>query len=72
MKRELEIDRAIYLVDDAMRTYSFLRRNPAWRNLTPAASEANKRHIDGYTRVFRSGNTKKFQIQRSSTQVGNK
>jgi hypothetical protein len=70
MKKELKIDRAIYLVDDEKRSYTFLRRNPDWRDLTPAVNEANKWRIDGYTRVFRSGNTRKFHNKSSRTQIG--
>ncbi len=60
MKKELKIDRAIYLVDDESRTYRFLRRNSDWENLDPKENEANKQHIDGYTRIFRNGKKKKY------------
>ena len=60
MEKELKIDRAIYLVNDESRTYRFLRRNPVWKNLDSKENEANKKHIDGYTRIFRTGNKKKY------------
>lgn len=62
MTRKLKIDRAIYLVDDATKSYRFLQRNPEWRVLEPAENEANKRQLDGYTRIFRDGRTKTFRI----------
>ena len=61
MPRELKIDRAVYLVDDEARTYSYLRRNPEWHWLSPDENEANKRAIEGYTRVFRSGKTRSYR-----------
>lgn len=61
MQRELKIDRALYLVDDASRTYRFLRRNPHWENLSTEENEVNKRQIDGYTRVFRTGKKKAYK-----------
>jgi len=64
MAKQLKIDRAVYLVDDRSRTYRFLRRNPEWQDLDPAESEANKRHIDGYTRIFRDGRSKTFRYRR--------
>ncbi len=35
MKKKLKIDKAIYLVDDATKTYVFLKRNLDWKNLDP-------------------------------------
>ncbi|HET7039289.1 MAG TPA: hypothetical protein VFH97_05335 [Gemmatimonadales bacterium] len=67
MDRELAIDRAVYLVDDRSRTYRFLRRNRAWRLLDRATSERNKRHIDGYTRVFRDGTTRTYRYRPGTT-----
>lgn len=32
-KRELAIDKSVYLVDDNTKTYQFLRRNPDWKKL---------------------------------------
>lgn len=61
MPRELKIDRGVYLVDDDKRRYRFLRRNPDWQILDPAENAANKRLIDGYTRIFRDGRRKTFQ-----------
>jgi hypothetical protein len=60
MPRELRIDRAVYQVDDETRTYGFFRRNPDWQKLDPAENDRNKRHIDGYTRIFRNGRRKTF------------
>jgi hypothetical protein len=59
--RELKIDRAVYLVDDKTKTYRYLRRNPGWRSLSPEENEANKKAIDGYTRVLRGGLTKTYK-----------
>jgi hypothetical protein len=60
---EVAIDRAIYEVDDGNSTYRFLRRNPAWRRLSAAESEANKRRLDGYQRIFRDGSSKTFRFK---------
>jgi hypothetical protein len=60
MTREVNIDRAFYLVDDETRTYRFLRQNPDWKKCDPKANEANKQSIDGYIRIFRNGKMKKF------------
>jgi hypothetical protein len=62
--RELAVDRAIYAVDDATRTYRFLRRNPEWRSLDPATSRRNKASLHGYTRSFRSGRARTFDWTR--------
>jgi 4-phospho-D-threonate 3-dehydrogenase / 4-phospho-D-erythronate 3-dehydrogenase len=59
--RELKIDRAVYLVDDKTKTYRFLRRNPDWKELPSEVNETNKKTIDGYTRVLRSGQTKTYK-----------
>jgi len=65
MPRDVKIDRAVYLVNGETRTYHFLRRNPAWEKLDPAENDNNKRHIDGYMRIFRDGRRKKFRYGRS-------
>ena len=62
--RELMIDRAIYLVDNLKKCYSFSRRNPDWRKLSPARNEMNKKQIDGYTRTFRDHRTKTFRYKK--------
>lgn len=64
MPRELNIDRAVYLVDDDTRTYHFLRRNETWETLDPVENDQNKQHIDGYTRLFRDGRRKTFHYHR--------
>lgn len=64
MARELMIDRAIYLIDDEKKSYRFLRRNPAWEELTPHQNEMNKKQIDGYTRIFRNRQTKVFHFRK--------
>lgn len=61
MPRELKIGRAVYLVDDKTKTYRYLRRNPGWRSFSPEKNEANKKAIDGYTRVLRGGLTKIYK-----------
>lgn len=63
MATELKIDRAIYVVDDATKTYRYLRRNPAWKTLSQRENEQNKRHIDGYTRMFKNGRAKTFRFR---------
>lgn len=60
---ELYVDRAVYLVDEATRTYRYLRRNPGWKALGPAENERNKRHLDGYTRIFPDGRGKVFTFR---------
>lgn len=61
--RELKIDRAVYVVDEETRTYRYLRRNPEWQDLDPRENERNKRHLDGYTRMFPDGRTKVFRYR---------
>lgn len=61
LPRELRIDRAVYLVDDVAKTYRYLRRNQEWVGLPPEENESNKRTIDGYRRVFRDGQTKRYR-----------
>ncbi len=51
LARTLYIDRAVYRVDDRMKTYQYLHRNPEWERLSRKRNEANKKAIDGYTRV---------------------
>jgi hypothetical protein len=63
--RKLKIDRAVYLVDDDRRTYSFLKRNPDWTRLSPRQNAANKLQIDGYVRLFRDGRKKTFRAGRT-------
>jgi hypothetical protein len=53
--REVPIDTAIYLVDEAERTYRFLRRNSDWRNLGLEESLRNALGLEGYTRTFAAG-----------------
>jgi len=76
MKKKLKIDRAIYLIDDKRKTYSFYKRNLKWRNFNPKENERNKRHISGYKRIFRNGKTKTprefcgvFSFQISSVRI---
>ena len=58
--REVRIDRAIYLVDDAARKYKFLKSNPDWKGMDPEESLRNQLELEGYTRIFRSGREKVF------------
>ena len=62
-QRELRIDRAVYVVDEERKRYRYLRRNHEWRELDPGENERNKRHLDGYTRVFPDGRTKVFRYR---------
>lgn len=59
--REVEIDRAVYLVDDEACTYRYLKRNPKWHAVGP--NQANKRSIEGYTRTLRNGRTKAYSYE---------
>ncbi|MFC2036002.1 DUF1905 domain-containing protein [Chloroflexota bacterium] len=66
MKREVKIDRAIYLADNDSRTYTFLKRNLDWKNLDHVENEENKQSVNGYTRVFRDGTTKVFRFWKAN------
>ncbi len=61
MSRKLKIDRAVYHVDDRTRTYRYLQRNPEWDRLSRDRNEANKKALDGYTRIFRDGRTRTYK-----------
>jgi hypothetical protein len=61
MKKELKIDKAIYLVDEDEKTYMFLRRNLDWKELDPKENTLNKKHLNGYKRIFRDKRTKIFR-----------
>lgn len=61
--REVNIDRAIYIVDDRAKTYRFLRRNPDFAELDAVENRRNKASIDGYARRFRNGRSKIFRYQ---------
>ena len=63
MKREVNIDRAVYLVDDDSRSYVFLKRNPDWTNIDSKVNQENKKSIDGYTRTLRDGSKKVFRFR---------
>ena len=58
-----KIDGALYEVDDEMKTYRYLGRNPDWKNLSKEENKRNKKHIDGYKRFFRNGKTKIFRYK---------
>ncbi len=60
MTKILKIDKALYEVDDETKTYKYFGRNPDWKKLSKKENEENKKHIDGFTRTFRNGRTKKF------------
>ncbi|OGL30605.1 hypothetical protein A3D14_03310 [Candidatus Saccharibacteria bacterium RIFCSPHIGHO2_02_FULL_47_12] len=63
--REVAVDKAIYLVDDSNRTYSFLRRNPNWSKLSPSQNTKNKQSLNGYIRHLRGGGTKVFKLSKN-------
>jgi hypothetical protein len=63
MKREVKIDRPVYLVDDDEKSYVFLKCNHDWINLDLKVNQENKKSIDGYTRTFRDGGKKVFQLK---------
>jgi hypothetical protein len=59
----LKIDRALYEVDDATKTYRYYGRNPDWQKLSKEENMRNKKHIDGYIRVFPDGRKKLFRFK---------
>jgi hypothetical protein len=59
-KKQIKVDIAIYLADDTGRTYRYMKSNPDWKKLSPAANERNRKSIEGYERIFRSGKRKIF------------
>ena len=64
MTRILQIDRALYEVDDETKTYRYFNRNLDWKKLSMEENKRNKKHIDGYFRIFRDGKTKKFKYRK--------
>jgi hypothetical protein len=56
----LKIDRALYKADDNTRTYRYYGRNPDWQSLSREENVRNKKHIDGYTRIFPDGRKKVY------------
>ncbi|NWG09161.1 MAG: hypothetical protein HXX80_02425 [Nitrososphaerales archaeon] len=63
MTKILKIDRALYEVDDKTKTYQYYGRNPEWENLSKEENQRNKKHIDGYTRIFPDGRKKVFRYK---------
>jgi hypothetical protein len=63
MSKVLKIDRALYEVNDETRTYKYYDRNPNWKNLSEEENKENKKHIDGYTRIFPDGRKKVFKYK---------
>jgi hypothetical protein len=63
MTRILRIDRALYEVDDETKTYWYNGRNPDWEKLSEEENRNNKKHIDGYTRIFPDGRRKVFKFK---------
>jgi hypothetical protein len=61
MTKQLNIDRAIDIVDDRTRTYCFRKGNPEWNMLDPRENERYKTYLVGYKRIFRNGETKTFR-----------
>ena len=59
----LKIDRALYEVDEETRTYKYCGRNPDWQKLSREENTRNKKHIDGYTRIFPDGRKKVFKFK---------
>lgn len=58
----LKIGKALYEVDDLTKTYWFYGRNP--EKIGQEEEKENKRKIDGFTRIFRDGRTKKFRYRK--------
>ena len=63
MTKILKIDRALYEVDDKTKTYRYYGRNSEWENLGKEENQRNKKHIDGYTRIFPDGRKKVFRYK---------
>ncbi len=63
MTRILKIDRAKYEADDSTRTYWYHSRNSEWKKLGKEENEENKKHIDGYSRIFPNGTRKVFKFK---------
>jgi len=59
----LKIDRALYEVDDAKKVYWYRGRNPDWKRLSREENRANKKHINGHTRIFPDGKRKVFTFK---------
>ena len=63
MTKILKIDRALYEIDDKTKTYRYYGRNSEWKNINKEENQRNKKHIDGYTRIFPDGRTKVFRYK---------
>lgn len=63
MKKILKIDRALYQIDDTTKTYRYHGRNSDWQNLSEKENKKNKRHINGYVRIFSDGRKKIFKYE---------
>ena len=61
MKGIIKIDNAIYFVNDGFKTYRYSGRNPEWEKLSKERNEMDKKSIDGYIRIFKTGKRKKYQ-----------
>lgn len=59
----LKIDRALYEVDDKTKTYWYSGRNHDWEKLSEEENKRNKKHIDGYTRIFSDRRKKVFKFK---------
>ncbi|OHE55104.1 MAG: hypothetical protein A3K61_01160 [Thaumarchaeota archaeon RBG_16_49_8] len=59
----LKIDRALYGANDRTKTYRYYGRNPDWRDLSDEENQRNKKHLNGYTRIFPDGRRKIFTYQ---------
>ena len=58
----LKIDRAFYEVNDTLKTYRYHGRNLDWKKLSRQENMANKKHIDGYARIFPNGKKKIYNF----------
>jgi hypothetical protein len=59
----LKIDRALYKVDDATKTYHYYGRNPDWKNLSKEKHEKQETHRRIHKNLSRP-QKKGLQIQR--------
>lgn len=60
--RIVEIDRALFQVDDRAKTYWYYSRNFGRACANAHENEVNKRSLTGYARLFKNGTKKLFGL----------
>jgi len=68
----LKIDQTLYEVDLAIKTYHYYGRPPDWKNLSKEENTKNKKHINGYPRIFSDGRKKSSSLKSSLSGYFNK